>query len=126
MSENFASDIPESLQDADQILSRYGRWAMDRRRIRRCGSAEGQFRAPQDDEDRTPRELLMPNYEALGAQRALARVPDRERAVLVILYVPRPPWTVEAQLRVARIPARLCRERHLCGLRMFWNLYRGS
>lgn len=118
----IACDIPMALREADEILTRYGRWAFDRSTDRRCGSAEGAYRAPQDDEDRKPRESLMATHDALAAQRALQRVPDRERIVLNVLYIPKrlPP---EAQLRILRIPPALSRERHLNGLRMFANLY---
>ena len=120
---SVTADIPSELIAADVALHKYGRWAMDRRRVLRCGSAEGRYRAPQNDDDRTPREMLFGPDEAVRVQRALARVPERERVVLAILYVPRPPWSIEAQLRIARVPPSACRERHLHGLRMFANIY---
>ena len=123
MRQNLSADIPQNLQEADERLTRYGRWAMERDRRHRCGSAEGRYRSFQDDEDRAPKEMLQHIDEALACQRALAKVPELERAVLVILYVPRR-QPIEAQLRLAQIPARLCRERHLQGLRMFDNLLR--
>lgn len=123
MKENLSADIPAELREADELLTRYGRWACDRRHRRRCGSAEGRYRAPANDDDRQPRELLQPDFEALQCQRALARVPDLERVVLTVLYVPqRVP--VELQLRLLRVPPRLCRERQLRGLRMFWTQWR--
>ena len=123
MRQNLSADIPQNLQEADERLTRYGRWAMERDRRHRCGSAEGRYRSFQDDEDRAPKEVLQHIDEALACQRALAKVPELERAVLVILYVPKR-LPIEAQLRLAQIPARLCRERHLQGLRMFENLLR--
>ncbi len=123
MKENFAADIPAHLREADELLTRYGRWACDRGRRRRCGSAEGRYRSPANDDDRQPREVLQPDLEALQCQRALARVPDLERVVLTILYVPQR-LPVEQQLRLLRVPPRLCRERHLRGLTMFWNFFR--
>lgn len=119
---NIAADIPASLADADDMLRRYGRWAMHRHRKLRCGSAEGQYHCPPNDDDREPREQLMLNADALACQRALARVPDRERIVLAILYVPNR-LPAEAQLRMLRIPPRLSQERHLVGLRYFSNTY---
>ena len=120
---NIAADIPASLSDADELLRRYGRWAMHRHRKQRCASAEGQYHAPPNEDDREPREELLLNVDALACQRALARVPDRERVVLAILYVPNrlPP---EAQLRLLRIPPKLSQERHLAGLRIFSNTHR--
>ena len=50
-------------------------------------------------------------------------MPDVERAVLTVLYVPQR-MPVEQQLRLLRVPPRLCRERHLRGLQMFSTLWR--
>ena len=118
----IAADIPPSLKRADEVLSLYGRWAMSRAKSQCCGSAEGRYRAPANDDDRQPRELIMPVVDALAAQRALARVPEQERKVLAILYVPNR-LPAEAQLRIAMVPPRLSQERHLAGLRMFNNIY---
>lgn len=123
MKHNIAAEIPLNLQEADERLTRYGRWAMDRQLRRSCGSAEGRYRSFQDDEDRAPREMLQHIDEALACQRALAKVPELERKVLGILYVQQR-LPIETQLRLARIPPRLCQERHLRGLRMFDNLYK--
>lgn len=120
--ENFSADIPASLQRADYILTRYGRWAMARRVHHRCGSAEGAYRAPQNDSDRVPRELVMPLHDAMRAQRALAKVPMLERMVLAILYIPQR-MPVEAQLRRLRVQPSQARERHLYGLRVFADIH---
>jgi hypothetical protein len=123
--DNLAADIPPDLADADETLTRYGRWAMNRHHKQHCGSAEGRYRTPPNDDDRQPREVLMSTPQALAVQRALARVPDRERVVLAVLYVPRR-IPIEAQLRILHIPPRLCRERHLLGLRVFRNMHRAQ
>jgi hypothetical protein len=120
---NLVQELPVDLRDADERLTRYGRWAMERHRRHSCGSAEGRYRSFQDDEDRIPAEVLQHIDEALACQRALARVPEQERKVLSILYIPQR-LPIEAQLRFAHIPPRLCQERHLRGLRMFQNLYK--
>jgi hypothetical protein len=125
MRANLTADIPPGLVDADERLTRYGLWAMDRHRRRTCGSAEGRYRSSQDDQDRQPREVLQHIDEALACQRALARVPELERKVLTILYVPQR-MSIEMQLRLAHIPARLCQERHLRGLRMFENNFKNT
>jgi hypothetical protein len=121
--QGLTAEIPSALRHADEVLERYGRWAMDRHKRHHCGSAEGRFKAPPNDDDRQPREMLMPTPDAMQAHRALQRVADKERIVLHILYVPhrmRP----EAQLRMLRIPPSICRDRHLSGLRMFDNWLR--
>lgn len=121
--EDISALIPAGLREADELLTRYGRWAMRRHSKRRCASAEGMYRIPPNDDDRQPREVLLPLLDALAVQRALYRVPDLQRVVLAILYVPqrRPP---QALLRIMRIPPRLSCDRHITGLRCFWNLYR--
>lgn len=118
--EDFRATIPAELKEADELLYRYGRWAMDRYRYGHCASAEGKYQAPPSDEDRQPREMLLSTTPAMRAHRALINVAFHQRQVLQILYVPKR-LPVEAQLRMARIPARVCRDLHLTGLRMFWT-----
>lgn len=124
--QNIAADIPADLADADEALTLYGRWAADRDSRRTCGSAERHYR-PESwhalEDRRTPKGLGLTLQDALVCQRALARVPDVERVVLSVLYVPRR-LPAEAQLRLLRIPPKLSQERHLRGLRMFDNLRR--
>jgi len=123
--EPFVCEIPPGLAWADETLERFGRWATSRGRgARTCGSAEGQYRAPSRDEaPPAPTGLGMSTSEAMAAHRALQAVPELQRTVLRILYVPerRP---VEALLRSQGIPPRLCRIRHAEGLQMFANLHR--
>jgi len=118
------ADIPSDLWGTDNLLHRYGRWALDRRGPQTCGSAEGKYRPErgQIEERREPREVLMPTDAALAVQRALQRVPERERIVLQYLYVPQR-WPAHVMLAKARIPARMSQERHLAGLRMFHNIH---
>jgi hypothetical protein len=131
---SITADIPPDLVDSDEALTRYGRWACDRdSRSRRCGSAERHFDRSTDAREsleayierraQVPRGPGMTPAEAMLVQRALARVPDLQRTVLAILYIPRrlPP---EAQLRILRIPPELSADRHLRGLRMFDNMRR--
>lgn len=120
MCRDIYAQVPPDLLHADDALHRYGRWAKDRMRLHRCGSAERSYRSPPNDLDREPRAILMHIDEAMACQRALARVPEKQRLVLSILYVPRRlPATV--QLRIMRVPPVLSRERHILGLRMFDN-----
>lgn len=117
---NICADIPSDLRHADDLLHLYGRWAKDRLRLHRCGSAEREYRAPQDDKDREPKPVLMHIDLAMACQRSLAKVPEQERIVLTLLYVPQR-FPVELMLRRKRIPPRLVQERHILGLRMFAN-----
>jgi hypothetical protein len=114
--------IPPRLARADDALHRYGQWARDRPKRGSCGSVERNFlRERYDDEaDRQPKLILMHPDEAQAVQKALYKVPERERKVLAILYVPKI-MPAHVQLRIARIPARLSQERHIAGLNMFDN-----
>ena len=60
--------------------------------------------------------------DALAVQRALAKVPEVERVVLAVLYIPN---RLPAVVRLAkmRVPPLLSRERHIRGLRMFYNIW---
>jgi hypothetical protein len=121
------ADIPLDLKEADELLHRYGRWALDRYSPGTCGSAERMYRPERGEQvleaRREPREVLMPAAEAVNVQRALIRVPEMERIVLQYLYVPQR-WPAHVMLAKAKIPPRLSRERHLAGLRMFHNIHK--
>jgi hypothetical protein len=119
----IAAEIPNDLRDADELLHRYGRWAMDRYKKQHCASAEGRYAIPPNDDDRQPREVFPRPDDITTINRALLAVPERERLILHILYVPKR-LPAEAQLRLLRIPAKLSAERHLEGLRMFANRHR--
>ena len=113
-------ELPQDLQDADLMLKQYGRWAMDRFRPAKCGSAEGNYKAAPNDEDRLPRESIAGANEIVQINRALQAVPELERTVLMWLYVPsREP--VQVKMRKAATPPKLMQERHLAGIHMFWN-----
>src|SRR5688572_24211051 len=127
--EDIAALIPVDLSEADDLLNRFGRWAMQRLTRRRCGSAEGAYRAKPDEEDRSPREHLMHPTDAMRTQRALSRVPQKWRIVLEVLYVPKRAGNgklikPELMFRLMRIPPKLSRERHIEGLRQFNNIHR--
>ncbi len=130
--ENFAADIPPELARADDLLTQYGRWAtsygarkvaptLDRMFIREADRKES-LEAYQRRRAHVPGEALMPTPDAMNVQRALARVPDVERIVLCMLYIPRR-QPVHVQVAALRITPSLCRIRHLSGLRMFKNLH---
>ena len=98
LKQNLAAEIPLDLREADELLAKYGRWAKDRRRYERCGSAEGAYKAPPNDDDRQPKMPTLTLSDAMACQRALAGVPQAERIVLGVLYIPRK-VPVEVQLR---------------------------
>ena len=120
---NLSAEIPLELLDADERLRLYGRWAMHRHKKQRCGSAEGDYHVPPNDDDREPREMILGPDAAMVCQRALARVPGRERIVLAILYIPHR-LPAAAQMRILGIPPRTSQERHLLGLKLWANWWR--
>jgi hypothetical protein len=121
----IAAEIPVELQDADELLTRYGRSVMDRWHKQHCASAEGQYVAPPNEDDRLPRETLLEGVDLALVQRALIAVPDRERQILQILYIPKR-LPAQAQLRMLRIPPELACSRHLDGLRCFAARHRAE
>jgi hypothetical protein len=125
VAESFAAEIPEALWWADALLTQYGRWCTTGKGARRCGSAEGNYRAPagEDDARRTGVDPLPSSVDAMRTHRALVRVADLERVVLHVLYVPQR-LPVQAQVRMLRLTPPVVRQRHLDGLRMFANLHR--
>lgn len=126
MPHDYAATLPRELHEADDVLTKYGRWAVARGGSRTCGSAEGQYR-PEGGEAlearRTPSAPLTAR-QRVAAQRALARTPDPFRGVLAALYVPTRP--IGLSMRLLGIPPRLCQERHAVGLGIWWNLYRAQ
>lgn len=121
----IAAEIPIELQDADQLLNHYGRWAMDRYKKQHCASAEGRYQPPPNAFDREPREIILAAPDALICQRALVAVPELERVVLQILYIPKR-LPAQAQLRRLNIPPELSVARHLNGLRIFASRHRAE
>lgn len=130
--ENFSADIPPELARTDELLTQYGRWAtshgarkgaptLDRMFIREADRKES-LEAYQRRRAHVPGEALMPTPDAMNVQRALAKVPDQERIVLCMLYIPRR-QPVHVQMAALRITPSLCRIRHLSGLRMFKHLH---
>jgi hypothetical protein len=118
--EQLYAELPRELIEADVLLRQYGRWAMDRFKPQKCGSAEGNYKAAPNDEDRLPRECIAGANEIVQINRALQAVPELERTVLMWLYVPsREP--VQVKMRKTATPPKLMQERHLAGVRMFWN-----
>lgn len=132
--ENFAADIPRDLVEADDLLTQYGRWAtsygarkgaptLDRMFIREADRKES-LEAYNRRRAHVPAAQLMSTPEAMNVQRALAKVPDQERIVLTILYIPKR-QPVHMQVAALRLTPSLCRIRHLSGLRMFRHLHDG-
>jgi hypothetical protein len=121
----IAANLPHDLKEADELLTRFGRWAMDRYKKQHCASAEGHYKIPPNDDDRQPREVILLPADVAAINRALQGVPELQRVILQILYVPKrlPP---QAQLRMLKIPPKLSQERHLEGVRMFWNRFRNQ
>lgn len=115
------ADLPAELLEADDILRRYGRWARGGQSPARCGSAEGAYRSPQDDEDRQPVEPGMPGADVERVRMALGRLPMMTLTVIQWLYVKAP---TPGLLRKHGIQPQHMRERHLTGVAEFWGHWR--
>lgn len=118
MTRQLYADLPAELLEADEILNSYGRWANRGGGGARCGSAEGMYRAPQDDEDRKPRIPLMAPLEVDRARDALGALPMMTLLVIQWLYVDTS--GLQAKMRKHGLQPRHMRERHLDGVRLFW------
>jgi len=118
VSRQLYADLPAELHEADEILNSYGRWANRGGGGARCGSAEGMYRAPQDDEDRKPRMPLMAPLEVDRCREALGTLPMMTLLVIQWLYVDTS--GLHAKMRKHGIQPRHMRERHLDGVRLFW------
>lgn len=120
--EQFYADLPSELQEADELLRRFGRWAKDRSKPERCGSAEGNYKSPPNDDDRSPREMMMPPADVEAVRSALRGMQTVNRTVVMWLYVPdREP--VQAKMRRCGVPPRIMRERHMDGVKEFWSYW---
>jgi len=122
MSRQLYADLPQELREADDILNSYGRWANRGGGGARCGSAEGMYRAPQDDEDRQPRMPLMPPLEVERCRDALGTLPTMTLLVIQWLYVDSS--GLQAKMRKHGIQPRHMRERHLDGVQLFWAAWK--
>jgi hypothetical protein len=118
------ADLPAELLEADDVLRRYGRWCRGGSGPARCGSAEGNYRAPQDDEDRQPAEPIMPRADVDRVRQALGELPMMTLCVIQWLYVT--PGQVQRKMRETGLQPKHLRERHLEGVRLFWNALRKS
>ena len=123
MTRQLYADLPAELLEADDILRRYGRWARGGSGAARCGSAEGNYRAPQDDEDRQPSEPVMVVADVERVRKSLMQLPPMTLLVIQWLYVK--PGQVQANMRKHGIQPRHMRERHLEGVQCFWRAWLG-
>lgn len=116
--EQLYAELPAELLRADDLLRRYGRWAKDRTRPQRCGSAEGNYKSAPNDDDRLPAEVLLHPSDVESVRAALKDMTPVNRTVLMWVYVPdREP--IQAKMRRCGVPPRVMRERHLEGVKEF-------
>lgn len=117
-------NVPQDLQQAEELLERYGRWAQDRYKKQRCASAEGKYRPPpqarSDDEPLVP---FMPDWSARHVQLAMQAVPMQFRRVLFAIYVPQQEHPMAARRRL-RLKRDVWDGSRIQGLRHFWSIYR--
>ncbi|WP_370682250.1 hypothetical protein [Comamonas sp. GB3 AK4-5] len=116
---------PVDLRQAEGLLEKYGHWAQDRYKKQRCASAEGGYvppPLPMAERD-LPMEPFIPDWSAVGVQRALNQVPLQYRRVLQAYYIPQrlPHHAIRRQHKIS---PRIWEESRILGIRMFWNVYR--
>lgn len=117
---DFTTTPPE-LREADALLTRYGLWAQDRYKKRRCASAEGLYKAPPTPGE-PPMPELMPDFDAMKVQRALQVVPRQYGRVLEAIYIPQKEHPMAARRRY-RLRPELWERSRVEGLRIFWGHY---
>lgn len=115
--------LPPEQQQAEELLEKYGRWAQDRFKKQRCGSAEGKYQPPpsvrSDDEPLTP---FIADWSARQVQLALQVVPMQFRRVLFAIYIPQKEHPNSARRRLG-LSNQDWNEGRLHGLRAFWSVY---
>jgi hypothetical protein len=120
--ENIPFNVtPPELRQPEELLIRYGLWAQDRYKKRRCASAEGRYRIPANREDRL-QIAEMGQDHAMEIDRALRVVPEQFRRVLKAEYVERTK-SAHATRRILRIGRDTWDFSRVQGLRIFWGHY---
>lgn len=122
--ENEIRALPHDLRQADELLEKYGRWAQDRYKKRRCASAEGRYRPPPTRQPGDePMEAFIPDWSARQVQLALQAVPMQFRRVLFAVYVPQKEHPMAARRRY-RLQKDVWEHSRIEGLKSFWSIYR--
>jgi hypothetical protein len=117
-------EIPPWLIEHDRMLTAFGRWAMDRGRQNKCGSAEGNYRSSEVFAGSTVREILIRDFRAASVQRALIQVPESARVILTTWYVPKRSQHKDVSRMVRRLRGWRGFEAELVrALTMFRNLF---
>lgn len=116
-------NVPRELQQAEELLEKYGRWAQDRWQKQRCASAEGKYKAPMVRRaDEEPMEPFIPDWSARQVQLALQVVPMQFRRVLYAIYIPQKEHPNSARRRMG-LTNKDWNEGRVHGLRSFWSIY---
>lgn len=117
--------VPVELRQAEELLEKYGAWAQDRYKKRRCASLEGKYVPPPPPtaEREEPLIPFIPDWSAMQVQRALQAVPMQFRRVLFAIYVPQKEHPMAARRRY-RLKPDVWNFSRVEGIRQFWNVYR--
>lgn len=117
--------VPVELRQAEELLEKYGAWAQDRYKKRRCASLEGKYVPPPQPaaEREEPLMPFIPDWSAMQVQRALQAVPMQFRRVLFAIYVPQKEHPMAARRRY-RLKPDVWNFSRVEGIRQFWNVYR--
>ncbi len=113
--------VPAGYEKEDNILTKYGEWARDRRKWARCSSAEGNYKARWAETKECPPELIA-DFRAIEVQRTILQLPEHYRMAIQIWYVPaKSPFS--ARLRANKLTKRKLLEYRNEALKLFRELY---
>lgn len=122
MNRQLYADLPQELHEADQILKRYGNWARPKLKYEHCGSAEGRYVPPPNDDDRTPKSEIMSRIELDKIRACLGTLPMMTLMIVNLLYA-NSTSRIQSQMRKHKMQPHHMRERHIEGVRLFWRAW---
>ena len=110
-----------SVEDVTAVLEAWSRWARSRGGGRRCGSAEGRYRAPAavDAGDGTP--VIYPDGVYITCEHAWRNMPEPYKTIIRMWHIDRMPDAVIAR-RVRIRPSDIERY-HRCAVTLFGELF---
>jgi GNAT superfamily N-acetyltransferase len=85
------------------FLKNWARWAREGQKYNRCGSAEGAYRAPKNDDDRQINGAYRVDVRsAIKAERLIVLLPEVEGIILVEAYIHRSGYVADRDVYVRK------------------------
>lgn len=88
-----------TFDEAIELLNNWGAWSREKKSQRTCGSAEGKYRAPQDDLDRVPHGGVQVR-DAVKVDIIVQKMPARYKWLLVSVHVYGCGWVAQRDREV--------------------------